>query len=178
MHTADLRLVGNARLLGLGDRRLQRALGRETASRMYSTSVLAQDANGLSSGWATLSFNCAAAADNPADTGFTGTDNTNANQNDNANVPPPAPGLELRALPSLVAKRGTTKVNWSATNVASCTVTAPNGDLWNTINSIVGGNTSKPITAATTYTLKCLDLTGATKTKTATVKILPTFQEL
>jgi hypothetical protein len=37
---------------------------------------------------------------------------------------------------------------------------------------------SKPITAATTYTLKCLDLTGATKTKTATVQILPTFQEL
>ena len=36
------------------------------------------------------------------------------------------------------------------------------------------GNLSKPITTATTYTLKYLDLTGATKTATAT--ILPTFQ--
>jgi hypothetical protein len=37
---------------------------------------------------------------------------------------------------------------------------------------------SSPITAATTYTLKCHDLQGATKTKTATANILPTFQEL
>jgi hypothetical protein len=29
-----------------------------------------------------------------------------------------------------------------------------------------------------TYTLTCLDLTGTTKTKTASVQILPTFQEL
>ena len=48
----------------------------------------------------------------------------------------------------------------------------------NTIQSAVGGNTSKPITTATTYTLRCLDLTGATKTKTAKVNILPSFQEL
>jgi hypothetical protein len=33
--------------------------------------------------------------------------------------------------------------------------------LWSTLQSVVGGNTSKPITAATTYTLKCVDLTGA-----------------
>jgi hypothetical protein len=35
---------------------------------------------------------------------------------------------------------------------------------------------SKPTTTTTTYTLKCLHLQGATKT--ATVTILPTFQEL
>jgi hypothetical protein len=69
-------------------------------------------------------------------------------------------------------------LNWSATNVASCTVTAPNGDGWNTINSIVGGNTSNPITTATTYTLKCIDLQNQPLTKTATVTILPNFQEL
>jgi hypothetical protein len=61
--------------------------------------------------------------------------------------------------------------------VKSRTITAPNGDLWNTINSIIGGNISKPITAATTYTLKCLDLQNQTLTKSATVQILPTFQE-
>jgi hypothetical protein len=30
----------------------------------------------------------------------------------------------------------------------------------------------------TTYTLTCLDLTGATETKTATVNIIPTFYEI
>jgi len=43
--------------------------------------------------------------------------------------------------------------------------------------SIIGGNISKPITAATTYTLTCLDLSGGTQQTTATVTILPTFQE-
>ena len=57
-------------------------------------------------------------------------------------------------------------------------MTAANGDRWNTLVSVLGGNTSKPITAATTYTLKCLDLQNQTLTKTATVNILPTFQEL
>lgn len=35
---------------------------------------------------------------------------------------------------------------------------------------------SKPIATTTTYTLKCLDLQGATQTKTATVQMLPKFQ--
>ena len=42
--------------------------------------------------------------------------------------------------------------------------------------SVSRGKVSKP-TTATTYTPKCIDLIGATKTKTATVQILPTFQE-
>jgi hypothetical protein len=43
--------------------------------------------------------------------------------------------------------------------------------------STIGGNTSKPITGETTYTLKCLDLQNRTLTKSATVRILPSFQE-
>ena len=158
---------------------------QETASRTYAIAgsktvkVLAQDANGLSSGWATLSFNCAAGADTSTDIGFTGNDNTNANTNDNgnANVPPPSANLDLRVLPSLVRSGDMTKVNWSASNVSSCKVSAPNGDAWNAIQSIIGGETSSPIKAATTYTLTCLDLEGLTQTKQATVQILPTFQE-
>jgi hypothetical protein len=44
--------------------------------------------------------------------------------------------------------------------------------------NLSGDNTSKPITAATTYTLTCLDLQNQTLTKTATVTILPPFQEI
>jgi hypothetical protein len=158
---------------------------QETAARTYAfegtktVKVLAQDANGLLSGWATLSFTCAAGADTSTETGFTGNDSTNTNTNDNGNgnLPPPAANLDLRVLPSLVRSGETTKVNWSATNVQSCRVSAQNGDAWNAMQSIIGGETSAPIKSAATYTLTCLDLEGATQTKQATVNILPTFQE-
>jgi hypothetical protein len=43
---------------------------------------------------------------------------------------------------------------------------------------VLGGNISKPITSETTYTRSCLALDGSTLTKSATVRILPTFQDL
>jgi hypothetical protein len=56
-------------------------------------------------------------------------------------------------------------------------VTDQNGDARTALQSPLGGNISKPITGETTYTLSCLGLDGTTLTKTATVKIIPTFQE-
>jgi hypothetical protein len=46
------------------------------------------------------------------------------------------------------------------------------------LQSAIGGNVSKPITGQTTYTLSCIDAGGATLTKSATVRIIPTFQEI
>jgi hypothetical protein len=46
------------------------------------------------------------------------------------------------------------------------------------LQSPIGGETSAPIQGQTTYTLSCLNLGGATQTKQATVRIIPTFQEL
>ena len=60
----------------------------------------------------------------------------------------------------------------------SCTVSAQNGDAWTGILSAIGGNISKPITAETSYTPSCLTQNGTTLTKSAAVKIIPTFQEL
>ena len=37
---------------------------------------------------------------------------------------------------------------------------------------------SDPITGETIYTLSCVDLDGTTQTKTAKVRILPSFKEL
>ena len=48
----------------------------------------------------------------------------------------------------------------------SCTVTAANGDLWSTLVSVLGGESSLPIT------------TIHPQMPTATVTILPTLQEL
>ena len=71
----------------------------------------------------------------------------------------------------------TTKVNWSSSNVKSCTVSGQNGDAWSALQSSLGGNISKPIHGASTYTLSCLGLDGTTLSKQATVRIIPTFQE-
>ena len=41
-----------------------------------------------------------------------------------------------------------------------------------------GGKATSPFTGETIYTLSCIDLDGATQTKTAKVRILPSFKEL
>jgi hypothetical protein len=151
-----------------------------TASRTYAVGgsktlkVLAQDANGLNSGWATLSFNCAASAT----VGINENDNGGSDASGGGGAVQLLPDLDLRVIPSLVRSGNTTKVNWSSTNVKSCTVSGQNGDTWSGLLSALGGETSKAITGETTYTLSCLALDGATITKSATVRILPTFQEL
>ena len=87
-------------------------------------------------------------------------------------------GFSLGTAAAFNTSDNITRVNWSAQNVQSCTVTGETGDTWTGLQSILGGNISKPITGETTYTLSCLALDGATLTKSATVRIIPTFQEL
>ncbi len=61
---------------------------------------------------------------------------------------------------------------------AACTITNQNADAWSGLQSILGGNISKPITGETTYTLSCTTQNGTILTKSATVRLVPTFQEL
>jgi hypothetical protein len=56
-------------------------------------------------------------------------------------------------------------------------VSAPNGDSWNGFASPVGGKNSSPITQQTTYTLACVDSAGLTITRTATVRVAPSWRE-
>jgi hypothetical protein len=95
----------------------------------------------------------------------------------------------LQVAPSLVHTGDTARVYWNVTNADSCTVTGNNGDgtlgsgtgIWNTFLSGVSGKTTSQITGATTYTLLCHALTGATPStvqESATVNILPSYQEL
>lgn len=144
----------------------------QKASRIYTTAgtktvkVLAQDTRGLTSGWSTISYSCAD-NENSEGSSFTGT------LDDAAQLE-----LSIRATPSIVRSGNTTQLNWSATNVRSCTVTGSNGDTWDTIVSAIGGNTSKPITRQTTYTLACVDLDGTPASKSVMVRILPRMREL
>ncbi len=148
----------------------------QTANRTYSIAgsktlkVLAQDKNGLNSDWASLTFNCAASA-------TAGLEGNNDNGGNGAGNFLNLPDIDLRVIPSLVHQGDTTKVNWSSTNVQSCVVQGQNGDSWTSLLSPVGGQTSKPITGQTTYTLTCIDLSGVSLSKQATVTVIPKFQE-
>jgi len=95
----------------------------------------------------------------------------------------------LQVAPSLVKKGDTTRVFWNVAHAASCTVLGSNGDgalgsgtgIWNMFFSGVTGKTTSAIMAKTTYTLLCRSLEGATPPtvqETATVNVLPSFQEL
>ncbi|OGG58377.1 hypothetical protein A2765_05510 [Candidatus Kaiserbacteria bacterium RIFCSPHIGHO2_01_FULL_56_24] len=155
----------------------------QTASRIYAlvgakkVRVMAQDKDGNVSSWAKVSFTCAKPAEGTDTSAFLDLTPTDANGNPVDNFAVPVANLDLRAIPSLVKQGDTTKVNWSASNVKTCLVNGQNGDSWSGLLSLVGGNVSKPITGATTYTLSCIDLTGTSLTKQATVNVIPTFQE-
>ena len=155
----------------------------QTASRTYSTAgsktvkVLAQNSKGLTSGWTTATFTCVAAPEEATAELNAVENQSDASGIDDNDVAADA-AINLRVIPSLVRSGSTTQVNWSATNVKSCTVTGQNGDIWNGVLSAIGGETSKPITGETTYTLLCVDLKDIVQTKTATVNIIPSFQEI
>jgi hypothetical protein len=154
----------------------------QTASRTYAVAgskavrVRAQNEKGLVSPWSsTLAFSCSGDSDTVA---LNEGENTgDLDYGDGSGADSGSADLSLRVLPSLVKSGATTKVNWSATGVRNCTVSAPNGDEWTGLASDVGGNVSKPITGETKYLLSCQDRTGATLTKSATVNIIPTWQE-
>jgi len=86
----------------------------------------------------------------------------------------PAPTGFLRAQPSLVRSGDTTTVEWSATQVSSCTVTGTNGDSW---SGRSGTQTSGDITSRTTYTLSCIGLDESVLEMTAVVNVTPIFDE-
>ena len=184
----------------------------QIVSRTYSVvgaktvKVLAQDSNGLSSGWATANFSCADIALPPTVAQCSdGKDNDGDGLVDSqdpdcaasggiseftavppgSTLPPGIPTADLRlSVPSLVGRGKTVQVVWSADYVTSCLpVSGTNGDSFAQLSlgisffSRIGGRTSSPITAQTTYSLICTDLNGVPRSKTATVNIQPNFRE-
>jgi hypothetical protein len=83
----------------------------------------------------------------------------------------------LQIRPQLVRKSGTTKVFWNVDNVSKCTVTSPN-DSWTMEASGPSGQISGPIYEQTVFTLSCTGLDGTTIHETATVGVVPMFQEI
>ncbi|HTR18622.1 MAG TPA: hypothetical protein VMH91_01415 [Candidatus Paceibacterota bacterium] len=91
---------------------------------------------------------------------------------------------EIVAVPSVLKTGGTSKISWSAGGVSSCTVTGSNGDGgsgWGCSSQIAcAATTTHPtsqIQSQTIYTLNCTALDSSTFTRSATVNIVPVFQE-
>lgn len=83
-----------------------------------------------------------------------------------------APELSIKAQPSLVHSGDSTTVSWDAAHVDSCTVTG--GGI--SASGKSGSKVASGITQQTIFTLSCLTYVG-TLTATATVNLIPVFQE-
>jgi hypothetical protein len=91
----------------------------------------------------------------------------------------------LTARPNLVPKNATTTVYWDMANVTNCSVTGNDGTSWTGATSATSscsvksstGCVTSPIITQTIFTLSCLDLDSNPYTETATVNLLPDFEE-
>jgi hypothetical protein len=83
----------------------------------------------------------------------------------------------LQIRPQLVRKGGATKVFWNVDNVTDCTVNSST-DSWAGETSGPSGQTSSPINQQTVFTLSCTGLDGSNIHETATVGVVPVFQEV
>jgi hypothetical protein len=92
-------------------------------------------------------------------------------------LPPPAPTGDIKASPSLVKKQATTKISWTTQHTTACTVTEDNPAIADAWTGSSGSETSSRLEEQTVYTLRCTGVDGSTFTDTATVRIIPLFEE-
>ncbi len=98
--------------------------------------------------------------------------------------PPPTPTPSstltgnLQVFPSIVRPGVSTKLYWNMANVSSCSVTSsPDIGSWVGATNVAGGQATPAINQRTVFNLSCVGLDGSTFTGSATVSIVPTFQE-
>ena len=91
------------------------------------------------------------------------------------NFDPSDISANLIVSPTFVQPGETVTVLWVSSEMASCSVTSNrNSDAWATV---VGSQTSSQITEETTYSLTCTAFDDTVVTDSATVNLVPDFQE-
>lgn len=92
----------------------------------------------------------------------------------------PAGSGTIRATPALIRSGETSTITWSATSVQanSCSVTENNASINDAWTGVSGTRASSVIREQTTYTLRCTGLNGQQFSASATVNIIPIFEEL
>jgi hypothetical protein len=78
----------------------------------------------------------------------------------------PLPTVSITATPSSIASGGSSVLNWSSTNSVSCTASVG----WSGSKTISGSSTVSPA-VTTTYTLTCLNSSGASDSQSAIVTV-------
>ncbi|HUO50407.1 MAG TPA: hypothetical protein VMU25_02490 [Candidatus Paceibacterota bacterium] len=79
------------------------------------------------------------------------------------------PQVQIWAVPASVTLGARTSVFWRTQGVTSCTETSPDGSF--SQNTLQGAGATVPITAATTYTISCIDPSGNPVTGYVTVNL-------
>ena len=126
----------------------------------------------------------------PVTLGVTATDTTNrTSARATTTITPTSPcthctydggdaSVTLTATPLLVPLGDTSTLSWSIANATDCTVAGPGfSRTWDTVRTATSSPTPT-VTTQTTYTLSCTAInTGTTVSDTATVRIVPDWQE-
>ena len=99
-------------------------------------------------------------------------------------------GAEIKAIPSLVRRGEFTNITWKGTNVTSCAVSednptfvTPQNSLWSCSNAAAceagqaNVRTEGAMDQRTIYTILCIAQSGATASATATVQVIPIWDE-
>jgi hypothetical protein len=84
---------------------------------------------------------------------------------------PPAPTVTLTVKPTSVEAGKTVGLEWSSTGATSCTASSNPSGVWSGTKNLSGTDSSGPVSAATTFTLKCTDANNRTTEKSVNVDI-------
>lgn len=84
---------------------------------------------------------------------------------------PAPPTVTLTANPASVPAGNTASLTWTSQGATSCTASSTPTGVWSGNKATSGTDSSGPITAATTFTLRCSDDAGRATEKTASVTI-------
>jgi hypothetical protein len=84
-------------------------------------------------------------------------------------VPTVPPKVDIWASPATVSLGARTSIFWTSQGVTNCTETSPDGNF--SQNSLQGGASTAPITAATVFTISCLAPDGSHITDNVTVNL-------
>jgi hypothetical protein len=84
---------------------------------------------------------------------------------------PPAPTVTLTVTPTTIEAGKTVGLQWSSQGATSCTASSNPSGVWAGTKVLTGTDSSGPVTAATTFTLKCTDASNRTTEKSVSVEI-------
>ncbi len=132
--------------------------------------------NSCTSGVTNCPYGCSNGVCKPAAACTTGSDCPSGScTNGSCDGSPQAGQISTFAVvPSLVTKNSPTTIHLATAHMNTCAITGTDGETWTTLTGILP---TQPITQQTIFSLHCVDGYGTSVDQSATVNIVPTFNE-